>query len=69
MSIVTLAAPVRPSPVDDLTPEELAWMNGPGREGRSEWFPSGFRVVDASRVGTFATAGRRHFSSSGPVIE
>ena len=38
MSTATLAAPaVRPSPVPDLSPEELAWMNGPGREGRYEW--------------------------------
>ena len=37
MSTATLTAPVRPSPVLDLTPEELAWMNGPGREGRYEW--------------------------------
>ena len=37
MSIATLAAPVRPLLVADLSPEDLAWMNGPGREGRYEW--------------------------------
>ncbi len=37
MSTTVLAASVRPSPVEELSPEELAWMNGPGREGRFEW--------------------------------
>ena len=37
MSASVLAATVRPSPVEELSPEELAWMNGPGREGRFEW--------------------------------
>jgi Uma2 family endonuclease len=37
MSTATLDVPARPSPATDLSPEELAWMNGPGREGRFEW--------------------------------
>ena len=37
MTVATLDAPVRPSPVTDLSPEELAWLNGPGREGRYEY--------------------------------
>ena len=38
MSTITLPPPaVRPSPVADLSPEELAWMNGPGRQRRYEW--------------------------------
>ncbi len=37
MSTTVLAASVRPSLVEELSPEELAWMNGPGREGRFEW--------------------------------